>query len=64
MWRALDIDPSIEEAHEILMQSYAATGNHDLVKRAAPTTPALLAHTLRTSHAPLQRRVYQQVLSS
>jgi two-component system LytT family response regulator len=64
MWRALDIDPSIEEAHEILMQSYAATGNHDLVMRAAPTTPVLLAHTLRDAQATVQRRVYQQVLSS
>ena len=64
MWRTLDIDPSIDEAHEILMQSYAATGNHDLVKRAAPSTPALLAHTLRDAHVSLQRRVYPQVLSS
>lgn len=64
MWRALDIDPSIDAAHDMLMQSYAATGNHDLISRAAPTTPALLAHTLRDANVSVQRRVYQQVMSS
>jgi zinc transport system substrate-binding protein len=41
-----------------------ATGNHDLISRAAPTTPALLAQTLRDADVSVQRRVYQQVMSS
>lgn len=64
MWRALDIDPSIDAANDLLMQSYAATGNHDLVQRAAPDTPVSLANALLRAQSHLPRRIYQPVISS
>lgn len=65
MWRAIDIDPSITEAHQLLAASYTATGQSDTHARVAARMHALGHPTLSASSIrPDSASKYPRVLTS
>lgn len=61
MWCLLKHDPSNERAHQLLMSSYLATGNHDMVRRVYQSCQASLWHHLGTHPLQQTTAIYTQV---
>jgi len=61
MWTLLNHDASIEEAHRLLMASYQATGNIEMVRRVYQSCKVLLWQQLGTSPHHDTTAMYQKV---
>lgn len=64
MWRLLAHDPSNETAHQLLMSSYLATGNHDMVRTIYHSCQTSLWHHLGTHPHAQTTDIYHRILSS
>ena len=64
MWRALDIDASITEAHQLLSDVYTATGQTDTQARVTAAMRTLGQPTLSASASSNSTPLYPRVLSS
>jgi DNA-binding SARP family transcriptional activator len=64
MWRALDIDASIADAHQLLSDAYTATGHTDSQARVTATMRALGQPTLSATAASSSARIYPRALTS
>ncbi|MEY2846758.1 MAG: hypothetical protein RL076_2304 [Chloroflexota bacterium] len=63
MWHLLHHDPSSEGAHQLLMQSYLATGNHDMVRRVYQSCQTMLWQHLGLHPHHHTTAIYTQVSS-
>ena len=61
MWTLLNHDASIEEAHRLLMASYQATGNTEMVRRVYQSCKVLLWQQLGTAPHHDTTAMYHQV---
>lgn len=61
MWQLLHHDPSSEGAHQLLMQSYLATGNHDMVRRVYQSCQSMLWQHLGLHPHQHTTAIYTQV---
>ena len=63
MWQLLTHDPSNEGAHQLLMSSYLATGNHDMVRRTYQSCQTMLWQHLGIQPHSHTTAIYTQVIS-
>lgn len=61
MWTLLNHDATIEEAHRLLMASYQATGNIEMVRRVYQSCKVLLWQQLGTAPHHETTTIYHQV---
>lgn len=64
MWRMIQLELAVESAHQLLMQAYQATGNHEMVRRIYHSCQHLVHHQMGSGLTAETTQMYRKVMSS